>query len=106
MYINYYIIYNLIKLIDFQIYTIIVILYEFHHHLYISHIPSDDGLRGPKHVVSGVIIIFICVAVTSPFLFVSNTNRIQYYKTIMFCLLRCTAVTVSQVSLMENCLAS
>jgi hypothetical protein len=42
---------------------------EFRHNLYISHVLPDDGLSGPKHVVSGVIKnLFVCVTVTPPFL--------------------------------------
>jgi hypothetical protein len=33
---------------------------------------SDDGLPGPKHIVSVIIKTFACVMVTPPFLFVSN----------------------------------
>jgi hypothetical protein len=75
-------------------YAIAFILYEFHHHLYMSLVPSDDGLPGPKHTVSGIIRIFVCVAVTSPFLFLSTTDRMQYYKAVMFCILRCRGVAV------------
>jgi hypothetical protein len=37
-----------------------------HHDLYISHVSPDDGLSGPKHVLSGIINTFVCVTVPLP----------------------------------------
>jgi hypothetical protein len=44
---------------------------EFRHHLYISHVSPGHGLSGPKYIVSEIIKTFVCVTVTSPFLFVN-----------------------------------
>jgi hypothetical protein len=57
-------------------------LYVFGHHLHIPNESPDDGLSGPKHVVSWLIKTFACVTVTPPCLFVSTINRIQHYKTV------------------------
>jgi hypothetical protein len=48
--------------------------------VYISYLSPYDGLSAPKHVVSGIIKIFVFVAVTPPFLFLSTTNRMEHYK--------------------------
>jgi hypothetical protein len=37
--------------------------------LSIPHESTDEGLSGPKHVVSGIIKTSVCVIVTPPFLF-------------------------------------
>jgi hypothetical protein len=36
-------------------------------HLCIPHESRDDGLSGPKHAVSGIIKMFVCVTVTPQF---------------------------------------
>jgi hypothetical protein len=43
---------------------------------------SDEGLWGPKHVVSRLIKTCVCVIVTPPFLFVSTTNNMKHYKAV------------------------
>jgi hypothetical protein len=58
--------FNLIKI--YRIYNRIVVLCEFHYYLCISHVPPDDGLSCPQHVVSGIIKTSDYVAVTPPFL--------------------------------------
>jgi hypothetical protein len=54
---------------------------EFHYHLYISHMSPNDGPSGLKYGVTEIIRTFVCVRVTSPFLFVSTINVMQHYKT-------------------------
>jgi hypothetical protein len=55
---------------------------EFHNDLYICHISPDDVLSVPKHVVSEIIKTSVSLTVISPFLFVSNINTLQQYKTV------------------------
>jgi hypothetical protein len=54
----------------FSLDTVLILLKELNEfclHLYISHVSTDDGLSGPKHVVSGIIKAFVCVMATLPF---------------------------------------
>jgi hypothetical protein len=43
--------------------------------LYISHISPDDGLSGIKHVLRGILKTFVCVMVTSLFLFLMTLKQ-------------------------------
>jgi hypothetical protein len=45
-------------------------IYEFCHRLYIPHELPDDGLTGPKYVVSGVIKTFVCVTLPIRYYFI------------------------------------
>jgi hypothetical protein len=51
------------------------------HHLYIRHGSSDNGISGPKHIVTGIKEAFACVAAPLAMcLFASVTNRKQHCK--------------------------
>jgi hypothetical protein len=47
-------------------------LYVFRCQLYVLESSSDGGISGQNHVVSGIVKTFVCLMITTPFLFVVN----------------------------------
>jgi hypothetical protein len=47
--------------------------------IYISHVSPDDGLSGPKHVVSGIIKAFVCLFDSNSSIFICEYDTLACF---------------------------